>query len=66
MALICCCTYDERCICEKVKECDGVHVFNKECPQHILSNRDDQPAPYTSTIHEMTERRIDTIRTDLS
>lgn len=66
MALIACCSADEACICVKVEPCGGVHIFDKECPQHVLKNRDDQPAPYTSTVHEIAERSIKTMRTDLS
>lgn len=66
MALICCCSHDETCICEKVQPCGGVHIFTKDCPQHILKNRDDQPAPYTSTIHETGKRNKETIRTELA
>lgn len=66
MSLICCATHDERCICEKVAECGGVHIFNKDCPQHIIDNRDDKPASYTSSIHDIGERNKETVRTDLS
>lgn len=59
MALICCVTADSRCICEKAAVCGGVHLFTEGCPQHILDNRDDQPAPYKSIVHELGEKAVE-------
>jgi len=59
VSLTCCADKTEGCICETIQPCGGVHIFAAGCPAH----RTNGEVQFTSTIHEVGERRTTTVHT---
>lgn len=59
VSLTCCADKTDGCICETIQPCGGVHIFTAGCPVHGANGE----VQFTSTIHEVGERRTTTVHT---
>ena len=61
VSLVCCADKIDGCICETFQPCGGVHVFTAGCPAHGMVDGTRGEVQFTSTIHEVGERRTTTV-----